>query len=953
MSLPGGRLLADQARIDVSACEREPIQHLGTVQSYGVLLVLDEPGLTVRWASTNSALHLGVPAGALLGAPLGAALGAGAAARLLLALRDSTAVGSDPLALHLPSGGSWEITWQRGEQLVLVELVPVPATDLPSVSALLADLQHAMGALHGAGGAQALWDVASSEFRRITGYDRVMVYRFHDDDHGEVVGESCVDGLEPFLGLHYPASDIPRQARRLFLLNHLRQIADVDDEPVPVLGPPGAGPEDLDLTMSGLRSASPVHLAYLRNMGVAASLTLSLLHGTRLWGMITCHHGTPRRVDAQLQSACRVLGQVLSLQAVARDNQDRHAHRARLAEVELQLVARMSTAASLIAALGAAPPLALSLAAADGLLARIDGQTVSVGSVPGPAVVEALLERLREDDNPGLFACDALGEAFGGALPATTAAAGVLAVPLSAAYGDFILWFRRERVVERIWAGNPDKAVVVDLTTRPGELRAASSPRTSFAAWSQGVRGHSAPWRGAEVDTGRSLAAAIPELLLGRARDRLSHVALHDTLTGLPNRALLADRTAHALARQQRSGQPVAMLLIDLDRFKLVNDSRGHASGDVLLQLAGQRLQDTTRDTDTTARVSGDEFLVLCEDITAEQAAELADRIVVAFRAPFLLEGRPTVVTASVGVALAVPGTSPAELLRDADTAMYRAKHSGRNVATAFTQDMHQVSVRRVEIETGLQPALERGDLRLDYQPVHDVSGTLTGFEALARWPLAGRGLVSPTEFIPTAEETGLIEALTAWAMDEGCAALAGWRRRRPDLDLTLAVNITAAQMTGGVLSGVISETMRRHALPSSALCLEITESALITDEHTSMRFLHDLRDLGVRLSIDDFGTGFSSLSYLTKLPVHELKIDQAFIAGLPSRPSDVTVVAAVVALAHQLGLQALAEGVETDEQFTVVRRLGCDLVQGYLLGRPMPASEIDRFLASRLAGAG
>ena len=336
---------------------------------------------------------------------------------------------------------------------------------------------------------------------------------------------------------------------------------------------------------------------------------------------------------------------------------------------------------------------------------------------------------------------------------------------------------------------------------------------------------------------------------------------------------------------------------------------------------------------------------MLCEDVTPETAVELSARVVTAFRAPFLLLGQEVRVTVSIGVALADGDSTPSGLLRDADTAMYRAKHTGRNSSSTFTSDMREISLRRVEIETSLLAAVDEGDLQVWYQPVHSVAGTLIGFEALSRWHLAGRGMVPPSEFIPVAEATGLIGRLTAGVLHEGLAALAGWRARRPDLRLTLAVNIVATEMADEQLQQAINSALRDNGLPASALCLEITESALVADDPLSQRFLFRMRDQGVRLSIDDFGTGYSSLSYLTKLPVHELKVDQGFVAGLPDSSSDLTVVAAVVALAHQLGMTTVAEGVETEEQLATIRRLGCDSVQGYLLGRPMPADGIDRVL--------
>jgi diguanylate cyclase (GGDEF)-like protein len=931
---------------DLTSCDREPIHLSEAIQPHALVVVAREFDLVVERVSANTAVHLATEPNAVLGAYLPDVLGVELVERLRIALADPRASGFDPLLCHLPTGTPYELTWHRVGKLLLLELERADELGPVSMSVLFADIRHAMRALETTKTLQTLCDAAAAEIKHLTGYDRVMVYRFHADEHGEVVAEAREPELEPFLGLNYPASDIPRQARKLFLLNHLRVIADVNAEPVPLMRADSADEAPLNLSLTGVRSVSPMHLAYLRNMGVEASLTISLMRGTRLWGMLACHHGTPKRIDGQLRAACRVLGQVFSLQVAAQEESERRDYRARLAEVEVQLLARMSGADSMAGALTADEPSALTLTAAEGMVARIDGQTSSAGAPPPAPAVEALLARLRADDVPAALICDDLPARFPELQPYAELGAGVLALPLSAFYEDFVLWFRGERVHERVWAGDPGKPMVEVPTGTPGQTLSQLSPRTSFASWAKEVRGRCRPWLGAEVDAANALAAAIPELLLNQTRTRLAHLALHDPLTGLANRALLQDRTAQALTRQERAGGRVAMLFIDLDRFKLVNDSLGHAAGDSLLLQAAQRLDDAVRASDTVARIGGDEFIVLCEGVTPTQADELAHRIVQSFRTPFALLGQEALVTASIGVAVADPEASPAELLRDADTAMYLAKHSGRDTASPFTHQMRAVTLRRVEIETSLRPALDRGDLRLYYQPIHDARGTLTGFEALARWPLTGRGMVPPDEFIPVAEETGLIDRLTDWVLDAGLAALAGWRLQRPELDLTLSVNITSAQMGSSRLQRVIDVALGRYGLPGRALCLEITERALVTDDAATLLFLNRLRLQGVRLSIDDFGTGFSSLSYLTKLPVHELKIDRAFITGLPFRHSDVTVVASVVALAHQLGLQALAEGVETDEQMATIRRLGCDLVQGYLLGHPMPTEEADRYLA-------
>ena len=875
-------------------------------------------------------------------------LGESAARQLTDRLQDPRASGTDPFSFELASGATLEATWHRVDALVIVELEPTISDGGALMPLLFTDVRHAVQALQSTDSVHALCDAVAREIGQLTGHDRVMVYRFHPDGHGEVVAEHKAPHQKALLGLHHPTIDIPLQARGFHVLDHLRVIADVGHQPVPLLTAPStdaAAVTPLNLSLSALRSVSP-RLEFLTGGApVGATLTVSLVHGTRLWGMLACHLDSPRRVDAQRRAACRVLGQVFSLQIAAHETRERHASRARLAEIETKLLARMSGAASLVDALVGHDPSPLLLADADGMVARIDGRTSTSGSVPPPHVVDVLIARLREPEQPRAVVCDDLPHRYGGAFGAfASQAAGVLAVPLTAAFEDFIVWFRGERVVDQVGAGDPTESKPTQDSTATSTRQ--PSPRSSFGARATQVSGgRSRPWVRAEVDTAFSLAGAVPELLLAQARDRPSHLALHDPLTALPNRGLLLDRGAQALSVRERGGRPVTMIYIDLDRFKLVNDSLGHSAGDDLLVQASGRLLAAVRDIDTVARMDGDEFVVMCQGPSLSEIEILSERLVEAFRTPFVLDGTEVLVTASLGVAVADEGATVGDLLRDADTAMYRAKDSGRNTAEPFTRAMRTTSLRRVEIETSLRPALEHGDFRLYFQPLFDTSCKLLGFEALTRWPLAGRGMVPPTEFIPVAEQAGLIGPLTHWVLDVGLHQLSQWRDRRPDLDLTLAVNITASQMTNADVQHSIDLMLNRTQLPPAVLCLEIGEGALVTDDSTSRAFLQHVRGQGVQLSIDDFGTGYSSLSYLTKLPVHELKIDRAFVAELPGHHSDMRVVASVVALAHHLSLRAVAEGVETQEQFDALRRLGCDVVQGYLLAKPMPAHEIDRYL--------
>jgi diguanylate cyclase (GGDEF)-like protein/PAS domain S-box-containing protein len=418
----------------------------------------------------------------------------------------------------------------------------------------------------------------------------------------------------------------------------------------------------------------------------------------------------------------------------------------------------------------------------------------------------------------------------------------------------------------------------------------------------------------------------------------LSHAALHDALTGLPNRALFHDRLGLALRRTERRSGAVAVLFCDLDRFKVVNDSLGHDAGDRLLVDVAKRIGAALRPADTVARFGGDEFTILCEDIAGEiEAATIAQRIVDVFRDPFLLEDGEVFLATSLGIAIARGADDRAEdLIRDADAAMYRAKERGKGRYEIFDEAMRADAVARLETESALRRALERGELRLHYQPAVELAtGTITGYEALVRWEHPTRGLLSPSAFVPLAEETGLIVGIGEWVLREACTEAKRWSE-----PLTLAVNLSARQLAQHDLVAMVRTAISETGTDPSRLCLEITESAVMESGAATTAQLRALKSLGVQLAIDDFGTGFSSLAHLRRFPVDVLKIDGTFVAGLGREPQDASIAAAVISLAHALGLTTVAEGVETDEQLAILKELGCNLGQGYLFARPLPPEE-------------
>jgi diguanylate cyclase (GGDEF)-like protein/PAS domain S-box-containing protein len=429
-----------------------------------------------------------------------------------------------------------------------------------------------------------------------------------------------------------------------------------------------------------------------------------------------------------------------------------------------------------------------------------------------------------------------------------------------------------------------------------------------------------------------------------RLEHELAHQALHDSLTGLPNRALLADRLAHGLAGARRRHTRLGVLFLDVDHFKEINDSLGHTCGDDLLGHAALRIAGAIRAGDTVARFGGDEFVVVCDDVGARQTEEIGERILDALSQPLLIADQEVNLTASLGIAIADDGATPESLLRDSDFAMYRAKERGRGRIELFDEALRSKAERRLATATALHRALARDEFVLHYQPVVDLStGAMASAEALLRWEHPDGVLVSPDEFIPLTESTGLIVPIGAWVLEQACRQLAGWRRTLPSM--SVAVNVSVRQLLPG-FAELVQDVLTRTGTCAGDLYLEMTESVLMDDVDYYGKTLDDLKALGVHLSIDDFGTGYSSLSYLKRFPVDAVKVDRAFVDGLGTDPHDTALVAAIVAMAGALDLEVTAEGVETPEQLAHLQRLHCARAQGYYLARPMPAAALTDLVA-------
>ena len=435
-----------------------------------------------------------------------------------------------------------------------------------------------------------------------------------------------------------------------------------------------------------------------------------------------------------------------------------------------------------------------------------------------------------------------------------------------------------------------------------------------------------------------------------RAEERIHYLAYYDALTGLPNRSLLHKLLSQALTKTDRDGSHGAVLFIDLNRFKPINDTLGHNVGDRLLQLVAERFRKTLRNEDVVARLGGDEFVAALFDITQrEHAGFVAQKLLAALEDPFLLDGNELNLGASIGISVFPDDSQDTEaLLRFADVAMYRAKQAQHDGYMFYSREMNLRAVNRLKIETGLRQALERNELLLHYQPKLDLaSGAIIGVEALLRWRHPEQGMIPPGDFIPVAEESGLIVAIGAWVLEEACAQALAWRQSGLP-PLKMAVNISARQFTAK-LPHIVSALLSRKGLPTDCLELELTESMLMHSSDAVITMMDELHEMGITLSLDDFGTGFSSLSYLKRFPIDTLKIDHSFIVGIPDDPSDCAIAGAIVSMAKLLGHKVIAEGVENAEQLLFLKSLGCDQIQGYLFSPAVPPEEFAAMLGKGL----
>ena len=904
-------------------CKNAALQHLGDIQPHGVLIAIHADSKLIEYCSSNAADLLGTGPAQLLG-QTGATLSGAWSKTWALASREGKLewgdfAGATPLAVVGHTQGAHRIFeferaanapanwWNHAERTRFVEQLTAVHT------------------------AEQCCEFLVNWVYERSGYDRVMVYRFLSSWDGEVVRERCRPGIGGFLGLRFPASDIPPNARQIFTLNWQRTIVDVESDASRVV----RWKEDvqpLDQSYSTLRSAHPAHVQYLKNMGVQASLTLSMVVNGELWGLIACHHLASRRLPIQDRLAFEEMTRLVSLHLTNLLGLDEEREQSNMRQQLSQLQGAMSND-------GDEPKVALSrnlgrvreTFGAGGAWLRFEGKDFFTGLVPDKLSLGPLRDFLDRFPREQISHYDTLPEPLQQSRALVATASGLLFIPLGSA--DFVALVRPEVIGTVNWAGKPE-ALEEDARTAVSPL----TPRNSFAAWSQKVRNTAEPWTDTELEFGEKIRT---DILLFLVNARLEQIALHDPLTGLANR-LLFERRLHQEVRDSTSRDTgFAVYMIDLDRFKQVNDTYGHGAGDRVLIEVGARLRSAVRAGDTVARFGGDEFAILQPGLDDRaKAVTVAEKIVQSISQIYHLDGQTAEIGASVGISICPSDTvEESELMECADLALYQVKRSGRNAFSMYRPEMRSAESRITDGEQLLQ-ALRDNEFRLNYQPIVDArSGELRGLEAFLRWHQPGVGEKLAGEFMQLVEQKRLGPAVGEWVMDTVFKQYREWQREGLPM-VPIAINVGNDEFATHDLLGRIEKLGARYETGWQWLRLDIKEQALVADVGHAIRKLARLRDAGISANLDNFGHGFVPLGYLTQLPFRGIKLDAVLLADKHSRRHFNALFNVVQSIAQVFNAQLTVTKIQTREVIEMLGNERIDLLQGYEIARPAEAAQ-------------
>ncbi len=1101
-------------------CDQECIRKPGLIQPYGMLLVVNKQDFTILQVSENTQEFIFISPEELLNQNLDFILDAQQIKNLKqsLVLEDLDSI--NPLRLVIKVNQQtliFDSIIHASEELLLLEIEPVVHQEQVSFLEFYHLVRSSVLKLQGATGFKELCDFLTQEVRRISGFDRVMVYQFDHLKNGSVIAEDKQPDLEPYLGLHYPATDIPAQARELYKSNWTRLIADVAYEPVEII--PQQNPltqEPLDMSQAILRAVSPIHIEYLQNMGVRATLCISLMQHGKLWGLIACHHYSHRYIPYNIRKACEFLGQVMSVELIYKEQQEKSFfYKDKLRTVLDNLLEINPQEHNFAKSLIKDQQVLLDLVKATGAVVSLGNNFLILGQTPPQEFIYALMGWLEANYQDEIFYTNHLAKLYPEALDFKDQVSGVLAISIARSQKSYqVIWFRPEVVQTVNWAGNPHESLEVDSFNHQ-----RLSPRRSFALWKETVKFQSLPWESGEIEAALELRSALMLAALESSQyqlrqsqelaqvtlqsiadgvitvDRLGYVqscnpvaeqitgwseaeargrqlsevfhlintnlnalnsnseeiqnpaqkalqegcivslanyavlvdrtqqewiishsaapirnrngeiigavlvfrdvteerklagqlswqATHDNLTGLVNRREFESRLEKEIALAKSSGLESALCYLDLDQFKIVNDTCGHLAGDELLRQVSNLLDHRLRQTDTLARLGGDEFGILLHQSSPAAAHRVATSLqqqLQKFR--FIWEDKTFQIGVSIGLVTINADTQDlTSALSAVDAACYAAKNQGRNRIHIYQADDQELIKQRGEMRWAVQipQALAEDRFCLYYQTIIPVNyialgGNLSDFhkntagefnrisaddhgEILLRLRDTSGQLIAPTSFISAAERYDLMSQIDRWVIRKVFSHLQEQETLKNSLRNPLrnplrnygqhpphnhpslyAINLSGASINDEQFVDFLHEQLELYQVSPQLICFEITETLAITNLKTAMNLIHSLKALGCSFALDDFGSGMSSFTYLKNLPVDYLKIDGAFVREIGEDAIAYEIVEAIHRVGKVMGMKTIAEFVENPLIFKKLQQIGVDYAQGYAIGKPRP----------------
>lgn len=773
----------------------------------------------------------------------------------------------------------------------------------------------------------------TEEIAKIIDFDRVMLYKFLPDWHGKVIHERLKPGVEGFLGLRFPEADVPANARRLFTVNLQRLIADVSAATARILRlDPSV---DVDLSFAQLRAVHPVHIQYLRNLGVQASFSLSIVCGGKLWGLIACHHLAPKVLSMSERQVCEELTRITAMHMDdamrASMERKRYGYREAISEIRGAINSRRKGYTAINSKIAEIK----ALFGADGIWHRFDGKDFFSGNVPDEVSLTQLRNWIAGLDKNRIVARDSVPKELAGAPALVRFASGILFMPLN--NDDFIVLLRQEQIEHVDWAGKPQAIDNPDAVS-------ALTPRSSFQKWSQDLKGRSEPWHELSIETAELFREEILDYL---DRSEIEGMALKDPLTGLANRFGFERRLDNAILTSVDMGSVFALYMIDLDNFKPVNDTMGHAAGDELLVQVSRRLGALVRENDTVARLGGDEFAVILSSVCDAKSIDLiAGRILEQIKRPFEIQGAQVQIGASIGVSLCpLDASSQADLLHEADVALYEVKKSGRNAYKRFEKsmlaehDMHQS--KRMQLEA----AFENGQFAMHYQPLLDIrTKDLYGLEAFCVWHHPQEGIVRAGEFLEHIERHHLSAAWAEWGLRALFERYQQWQRAGLHA-VPVSLNLSAEQFLHLDVHGVCQDLSQEYQIDTSWLRIDLDEQALVMNARRVFEKVSQLSAMGVLINIDHFGQGLVPLRRLTELKINHLKLQGGMFDVAGSSKAQEPRMLIFKSISNVLKTPLVVTQVESEETISFAREIGVNLFQGFAVCRPLDATEATRLL--------